>query len=125
MIGDIAESYLRKFTTKAEADRTYGLYDKDSKLYIGDKKVDIKENNIVVDGEEEYEGTPGLWELIVSKNLDETIHNDEDKAKYKKLMIKTNALYRKNNKKKTHPKSSRSTKWVKILSEIWENRKKV
>ena len=62
-IGDIAESYLRKFTTKAEADRTYGLYDRKGKFYIGNKPVVIKENNIVVE-DEEYEGTPSLWELI-------------------------------------------------------------
>ena len=58
-IGDIAESYLRKFTTKAEADRTYGLYDRKGEFYIGNKPVVIKENNIVVE-DEEYEGTPGL-----------------------------------------------------------------
>ena len=38
-IGDIAESYLRKFTAKAEADRTFGLRDKDGKFYIGNKNV--------------------------------------------------------------------------------------
>ena len=27
-IGEVAEKYLKKFTTKDEADRTYGLYDK-------------------------------------------------------------------------------------------------
>ena len=56
-IGDIAESYLRKFTTKAEADRTYGLYDKVGKFYIGNKPVVVNDNNIVLD-DEEYEGTP-------------------------------------------------------------------
>ena len=58
-IGDIAESYLRKFTTKDEADRTFGLYDRKCKFYIGNKPVVIKENYIVVENEE-YEGTPGL-----------------------------------------------------------------
>ena len=64
-IGDIAESYLRRFTTKREADRTYGLYDKKGEFYIGNKPVVMKENNIVFE-DQEYEGTPGLWELIVS-----------------------------------------------------------
>ena len=50
-IGDIAESYLRNFTSKSEADRTYGLYDKGGKFYIGNKPVDIKDNNIIVDDE--------------------------------------------------------------------------
>ena len=58
-IGDIAESYLRKFATKAEADTTYGLYDRKGNFYIRNKPVVINYNNIVVD-DEEYEGTPGL-----------------------------------------------------------------
>ena len=93
-IGDIAESYLRKLTTKAEADRTYGLYDKVGKFYIGNKPVLINDNNIMVD-DEEYEGTPGLWELIVSKNP--TDYTDDDYDNYAKLMVKTNALHRDNN----------------------------
>ena len=72
-IGDIAESYLRKFTTKSEADKTYGLYDRKGKFYIDNKTVDIKDHNIVVD-DEEYRGTPGLWELIVSKNPDDNVY---------------------------------------------------
>ena len=66
-IGEVAEKYLRKFATKGEADTTYGLYDRHGNFYIGNKPVVIIDNNIVID-DEEYEGTPGLWELIVSKN---------------------------------------------------------
>ena len=44
--------------------------------------------------EEEYEGTPGLWELIVSKNLDDKIIMRNDFENYKRLMIKTSALHR-------------------------------
>ena len=65
-IGDLAEKYLRKFATKNEADKTYGLYDKGGKFYIGEKLAIIVDNDLVV-GRDEYEGTPGLWELIVSK----------------------------------------------------------
>ena len=60
-LGDIAESYLKKLGTKGEADTMYGLYVKGNKFYIGNKQVDIKDNNIIV-GDVEYEGTPGLWE---------------------------------------------------------------
>ena len=74
-IGDIAESYLRKFTTKDKADTTFGLYDKQGAFYIGSKPVFIKENNIVLE-DEEYEGTPGLWELIVSKEPKDFTNND-------------------------------------------------
>ena len=59
----------------------------------------------MVDGEE-YVGTPGLWELIVSRNPNNTIYNAKDKENYMKLIIKTNALYRKNNPENNRPKSS-------------------
>ena len=72
---------------------------------------------------EEYKGTPGLWELIVSKNPEKDIFNDEDKKNYTRLMVKTNALYRDNNPNNPSPKSSRSNKWNNILKNIWENRK--
>ena len=121
-IGDICESYLRKFTTKAEADRTYGLYDRKGEFYIGNKPVVIKENNIVVE-DEEYEGTPGLWELIVSK--EPKGFTEEDYNNYAKLMLKTNALRVDYNSENRKPKSSKSYKWNKILSDIWHNQKKV
>ena len=78
----------------------------------------------MVDGEEEYEGTPGLWELIVSKKPDETIYTPKDKENYAKLMIKTNALHHKNNPEINRPKSSRGDKWKDILSDIWKDIKK-
>ena len=118
-IGDIAESYLRNFTTKAEADRTYGLYDKVGKFYIGNKLVVFNDNNIVVD-DEEYEGTPGLWDLIVSKNP--TDYTYDDYGNYARLMLKTNGLYRDNNPNSNYPKSSKGQKWKRILKTIWDNR---
>ena len=120
-IGDIAESYLRQFASKAEADRTYGLYDRKGQFYIGNKPVVIKENDIVFE-DEEYEGTPGLWELIVSK--EPKGFTEEDYNNYGRLMVKSNALhvdYNPNNKK---PKSSKSYKWNNILKDIWHNKKK-
>ena len=120
-IGDIAESYLRQFTTKAEADRTYGLYDRKGQFYTGNKPVVIKENNIVFE-DEEYEGTPGQWELIVSK--EPKGFTEEDYNNYARLMVKSNDLrvdYNPNNRK---PKSSKSYKWNNILSDIWHNQKK-
>ena len=72
----------------------------------------------MVDGEEEYEGTPGLWELIVSKKPNDTIYTDEDYNNHTKLMIKTNALHRKNNPEINSPRNSRADKWNDILSDI-------
>ena len=120
-IGEVAGKYLRKFSTWGEADRTYGLYDRDGNFYIGNKPVVTKDNNIIVD-DEKFEGTPGLWELIVSKYPKD--YTDNDKENYAKLMIKTNTLHRKNNPETNCPKSSKGDKWNNIISPIWYNRKK-
>ena len=120
-IGEVAEKYLRKFATKGEADTTYGLYDKKGNFYIGNKPIVIIDNNIVVDNEE-YEGTPGLWELILSKNPDDSIYTNDDYDNYARLMLKTNTLHRDNDPNSKYPKSSKGQKWKKILRTIWDNR---
>ena len=116
-IGKVAENYLRKFTTKDEADRPYELYDRHGNFYIGNKPVVIIDNNIVVDNEE-YEGTPGLWELIVSKNPDDKIYMYDDYDNYTRLMLKTSALYRDDDPNSNYAKSSKSYKWNNILKDI-------
>ena len=120
-IRELAEGYLRKFTTKDEADTTYGLYDRKGNFYIGNKLVVIIDNDIVVD-DEEYEGTPGLSELIVSKNPDDNIYTNDDYDSYARLMLKTNTLHRDNDPNSNYPKSSKGQKWKKILRTIWVNR---
>ena len=117
-IGEVAEKYLRKFATKGEADTTYGLYDRHGNFYIGNKPVVIIDNNIMVDNEE-YEGTPGLWELIVSKNP--TDYTDDDYDNYGRLMLKTNTFHRDNNPDSNYPKSSKGQKCKRILKTIWDN----
>ena len=119
-IGKITGKYLSKFTTKDETDTTYGLYDKAGKFYIGNKLAIIDDNDLVV-GKDEYEGMPGLWELIVSKEPKNITNEDYDN--YAKLMIKTNALHCGNNPENKRLKSSKSYKWMGLLRHIWLNRK--
>ena len=59
VIGNIAEQYLRKFSSTFGTDKTFGLRDKDGKFHIESNEAKIKENNKIV-GEKEYSGTPGL-----------------------------------------------------------------
>ena len=120
-IGDIASAYLKKFATKDEADRTFGLYDKNKKFYIGNKLAIIVDNDLIV-GKDEYEGTPGLWELIVSREPKDFTNNDYQN--YAKLMVKSNALRAGNDPESRKPKSSKSYKWKNILKDIWDNRLK-
>ena len=91
-IGNIAEQYLRKYSSTSGSDKTFGLRDKDGKFYIGNMEAEIKENNIIV-GDKEYAGTPELWMLLVA-TTDDKIFTDEDYDNYAEIMHSTNALRR-------------------------------
>ena len=119
MLGKIAESYLRKFATK-DADKIYSIYDKSGSFFIGDAKVGVIDNNIIV-GDKEYQGTPGLWELIVMNKPDNEIYTLEDYENYAEIMINSNAL-RQGHKKDGRPKSSRGWKWNNLLKDIWSEK---
>ena len=59
---EILRTLPREFASASGTDKTFGLWDKDGKFYIGNKEAKIKENYIIV-CDREYVGTPGLWEL--------------------------------------------------------------
>ena len=99
----------------------YGLYDKAGKFYIGNKLAIIVDNDLVV-GRDDYEGTPGLWELIVSKEPKN--FTNEDYENYARLMVKTGALHRGNDPENKYPKSSAGYKWKNLLKDIWYKSKK-
>ena len=119
--GEVATNALLKFATKKEAEKTFGIYAKNNKFYIGDKPVVIKDNNIIVD-DEEYDGTPGFWELIMLNNPKD--FTGKDLNIYGRLMVKTNAIHRDRNRNNPYPKSSKSDKWRYLLKDVWNNREK-
>jgi len=90
-LGKIASHYLRHFASKEGVDKTFGLYDKDGVFYIGDSPVEIVDDDITVKGKE-YEGTPGLWELLIMKRPNNTIYTPEDLANYAEILNGTNAM---------------------------------
>ena len=100
-------------------DKTFGLRDKDGKFYIGNKEAKIKENNIIV-GDKEHAGTPGLWELIVTRSPDDKIFTNGDYDIYAEIMHSTNALRRNNDETETKPIAKKSWKWKHILKPIWD-----
>ncbi len=121
MIGNIAASYLRKFATK-DADKTYGIYDKNGEFYIGDTRVGVIDDNIIV-GDKEYQGTPGLWELIVMRVPNDEVYTAEDYENYAEILVMTNALRKGNSKDSKAPKASKGWKWKYLLKTIWDERK--
>ena len=120
--GSIATKYLRKYTTK-DADEVFGMHDDEEGLSIGDTRIHLNDNNIIV-GEREYEGTSGLWELITMKKPQEQVYTDEDYDNYAEIMINTNALKRDNDGESRTPKSNKGWKWNNLLSGIWAERGK-
>ena len=117
-LGNVARHYLNK----PYRDTTFGIRKENGNHYIGDKHVIVYYNYIIIrENGERFEGTPGLWELITSKNPKN--YTDEDYDNYEDLMVMTNAIYRGNNPKSTHPKNSKSYKWLEIIRPIWNRRK--
>ena len=106
---------------KPEKKTTFGMYLKDGDFRIGDKKVDIKGDDIIIE-DKEYTGTPGLWELIMKNNPQN--FTEDDYLKYGRILKQTNNIYQQNNPDTNKPKSSKSTKWKNLIKPIWEQIKK-
>ena len=118
IVGEIAY----KFLNMPYSDTTFGIRKEKGHHYIGNKHVIVDNNDIIIaeDGER-FEGTLGLWELVMSKIPKN--FTDKDYENYEDLMIMTNALHRDNDENNPRPKGSASTKWRKLLSPIWHTRK--
>jgi len=122
-VGKIAHKYLSDYAAKQNVDKTFGIYKNplDKLYYIGNTPIDIREDNLIV-GHQEYEGTPGLWELIISKQPDANVYTRDDFENYAKIMVDTSALQQNNNPAEAVPKSSRGWKWKNLLRRIWKDR---
>ena len=122
-LGPLAVNALLQAFTKKNIDLAFGLYSQEGKFKIGNKEVNIEDNDIKVD-DIIFEGTPGFWELVTSKNPNPDNYTGEDLEKYQQLVILTNTAYQGNNPKNNKAKSSKSPKWRNIIKPIWEQIKK-
>ena len=122
-LGPLAINALLQAFTKKNIDLAFGLYAQQGKFKIGNKEVNIEDNDIKIDNTI-FEGTPGFWELVTSKNPNPENYTEEDLDKYRQLLLLTNAIYRDNNPDNNNPKSSKSSKWKNIIKPIWEQIKK-
>ena len=117
-LGTLAVYSLIEAFTKEGVDKTFGLYAKNKKFHIGDKPITIKDNDIIIEGKT-YIGSPGLWELITSK--DPKNFTEDDYINYIDLLVQTNTIHQKNNPNSPKPKSSGGSKWVNLISPVWEH----
>ena len=118
-IGDVAKEYLI-YAMGKDSDKSFGIYPEKNKLKIGSKYLKFEGDNIIIDGKE-YTGTPGLWELIVSKDPQKGKYTEDDYLNYINLLVQTNTIYQGNNPNSTNPKSSTSEKWTTLISPVWEH----
>ena len=119
-LGPIAKNYLI-YTMGKDSDKSFGIYpDVNNKPKIGSKYLKFKGDDIIID-KTTYPGTPGLWELIVSKDPQEGKYTEEDYINYTNLLVQTNTIHQKNNPNSPKPKSSISKKWENLISPVWEH----
>ena len=113
-VGEIARTYLNK----QFRDTTFGIRKEKGDHYIGNTHVIVRDNDIYIKNTgERFEGTPGLWELITSR--DPVNFNKKDRDEYERLTIRTNTLHRYDDPHNPHPKANRSDKWKYILGPTW------
>ena len=97
------------------------MYFKDGDFRMGDKKVDIKGDNIKIE-DKEYPGTSGLWNLIMDDNPQN--FTEDDYLNYGRILKQTNTIFQKNNPNQNRAKSSGGYKWKNLIKPIWEDIKK-
>jgi len=85
--------YLEKYSQrKGDADTTFGIRREEGKYFMGGKRVIIDNDSILfVDGRR-FEGTPGLWELIVMKKPKTGVYDGNDVKNYKEIIKRTGAM---------------------------------
>ena len=121
VIGPVAGHYLKLFINKkGNIDKSSGLHTDTStdEFKIGNKVIGINNDNIII-GEKEYEGTHGLWELLVKKNPSENLYTTDDLNNYEEIMEQTHALRRNYDENSVYPVASKSPKWKKFGQRIW------
>ena len=121
-LGPLATHYMSKFASKKGVDKTFGIYNKDARFFIGNKPIEFDHDDIIVDGSR-FKGTEGLWDLIVSKDPKE--FTDDDYDDYIRLLNLTNTMKQNNDPSNTRPKSSSSSKYKQLIKPIWEAQKEI
>ena len=112
-LGGIAVNALIESLTKDGIDRTYGIYAKDKRFYMGNKPITFEDNDIIINNTR-IKGTPGLWRLITERNIpDKTEFTPEELANYFIMMHITKTIYVNNDPSK--PKRGGSSKKLKLI----------
>ena len=101
------EDIATKYIGNKDSDEVYGIRKEGTKLYMGEKEVKLNDKKDFIIDDVTYEGTPGLWDLIMEKNRGKIARNYEegkytnnDLLNYKKILQHSRSIYRKDGKLK-------------------------
>ena len=109
---------IEAFTTEG-IDRTYGIYAKDKKFYMGNSPITIKDNDITIN-DITFPGTPGLWKLITSRYIPNKLeYTPQDLANYIVMMHLTKTTYISNDPSRAK-KGGNSIKLNKLIKPLVE-----
>ncbi|KAK7580375.1 hypothetical protein V9T40_001004 [Parthenolecanium corni] len=118
----VFETERRLLTVKAGlSDRSYGLYCKDDKFYMGDTVVEITNNVMRLPNNKKYLMTDGLWHLLTSGKPSDSEYNAYDLNTYKELVLYTYVYKQGNNPESKRPKSNNGSKYIDIIKPIYES----
>jgi hypothetical protein len=120
-LGYIAMEYFQKYVERSGGDTTFGIYNRDGIFPIGNMPVQFDKDDLII-GDKLYSGTPGLWELIVSK--DPKQYTDDDKNVCEDILVKTSTMHHNYDPNNPRPKSSKGEKCVKIVKLIRDKMKR-
>ena len=101
------EDIATKYIGNKDSDTVYGIRKEGTKLIMGEKEVKLNDKRDFIIDDVTYEGTPGLWDLIMEKNRGKIARNYEegkytnnDLLNYKKILQHSRSIYRKDGKLK-------------------------
>lgn len=92
--GKLGQKYVGKILhsdKNSEMDYVYGVYFTNDGMMLGDKHFDVDKDDNMIIGGVRYAGTPGIYELIFKRLPDDMIYTDDDKQKYRDILLATNA----------------------------------
>ena len=103
----IKEDLATKYIGNKDSDTVYGIQKEGRKLIMGEKEVKLNDKKDIIIDDVTYEGTPGLWDLImeknrgkIAKNYEEGKYTNNDLLNYKKILQHSRSIYRKDGKLK-------------------------
>ncbi|EZA61635.1 hypothetical protein X777_11758 [Ooceraea biroi] len=117
-LGPLGQKYIGAVIRgDKDIDNVYGVYLSNDGMKFGCKPFDVDyEDHIILDNVR-YKGTPGLYELIFKKILDDIVYTDDYLEKYRSMLQVMNA-YRRDHSARGQVKSNKGHKYKYVIAPL-------